>query len=151
MSASSSIRRLWKRGAGLPHTQELRSRRIAEVAHYMQTGVRLALHRQQLVARAQVLFKNRHAERVPEQVPIVIGKTGVALVGERYYRMAEHESVLRQTAQLFHRPCDGGRVEAYRCFGPAGRENADQLALLKTRRQNSCARSRIHRMYEWCA
>ena len=86
-----------------------------------------------------------------EQVPVVIGKTGVALISERYDRVAKHESVLRETAQLFHRPCDGGRVEARRFFGPAGRKNADQFALLKTRRQYSRARSRIHRMYEWCA
>jgi hypothetical protein len=130
---------------------------IAEIGGHVQAGVRLALHGQQFVRWTQMLFKNRYAERVPEQIAIFFGEPGLAVVSKRYHRMTElHrmrelEAVLGKTPQLLRWACDGRRMEACRLLRPAGRKNPDQLGLPKTRRQNSRARSRIHWMYEKCA
>src|SRR5271155_5178138 len=52
------------------------------------------------------------------------------------------------TPELLQRARDRPRVEACRFFIPTSRKNSDQLGLLKSRRQNSSARSRIHGMYK---
>ena len=62
---------------------------ILEIVHYMQAGVSVAFHAEHFVARAQALLKNWHAEKLPEQIAIVLGKTRSSAIGEYDHRMAE--------------------------------------------------------------
>jgi len=53
-----------------------------------------AFHREQFIACTQMLFKNRYAKGVPEQVSIVIGESCLALVGEHHHCMLQFETAL---------------------------------------------------------
>src|ERR1017187_5621747 len=68
--------------------------RSAEIAHHVQPGMRFAFHREQFIADAEMLFKNRYAKGIPEQVSIVIGESRLALVGERDHCMLEFQAAL---------------------------------------------------------
>lgn len=107
---------------------------IVEIGGHVQSGMRLALHGQQFIAGTQVLFKNRYAERVPEQVAIVIGETCLVPIGKYDHGMTEFDAVPGEPPQLFGWGCQGGRLEACRPIGPTGRKDANQLGFLKTRR-----------------
>ena len=66
----------------------------------MQPSMRFAFHRQQFIAWAQVLLEYRHAERIPKEISIIIGKWRVAFISKYDDRVAEIEPLFDETVQL---------------------------------------------------
>jgi hypothetical protein len=56
---------------------------ILAAANHVQAGVCVALNREQLVVRVEILLVNRHAERAPKQLAIGPVETFFAFIGQR--------------------------------------------------------------------